>query len=199
MCFPIFGQVPEPGALAAEDRDLLDDALRAYDVVGEALAHSRFRAGITEAMRIVGRANQYIAAQEPWKLAKDPDQAERLATVLWTALQVVSDANTLLTPYLPASAQQVHETLGRTGEWAAMPRVEDVVDDMPVDPVGTGVPEKGRTYPVITGEYTAQQAHWGRTEMVPGTPLAKPTPIFAKLDPELAETGPEWAPIRHEA
>ena len=69
------------------------------------------RAGITEAMRIVGRANQYIAAQEPWKLAKDPDQAERLATVLWTALQVVSDANTLLTPYLPSSAQQVHETL----------------------------------------------------------------------------------------
>ena len=26
-------------------------------------------------------------------------------------------------------------------------------------------------------------------------PLAKPTPIFRKLDPELAETGPEWAPI----
>jgi methionyl-tRNA synthetase len=26
-------------------------------------------------------------------------------------------------------------------------------------------------------------------------PLSKPTPLFAKLDPELAETGPEWAPI----
>ncbi|MFL0578186.1 methionine--tRNA ligase [Dietzia sp. 179-F 9C3 NHS] len=196
MAHKNFGQVPEPGELAAEDRELLDEASAAFDVVGEALGHSRFRAGITEAMRIVGRANQYIAATEPWKLAKDPGQAERLATVLWTALQVVSDANTLLTPYLPASAQQVHETLGRSGVWAAMPRVEEVVDDMPVQPVGAGVPAEGRGYPVITGDYRDQQAHWGRTDVVPGTPLSKPTPIFAKLDPELADTGPAWAPIQ---
>ncbi|MDT7666300.1 MAG: hypothetical protein QOD04_5856, partial [Pseudonocardiales bacterium] len=26
-------------------------------------------------------------------------------------------------------------------------------------------------------------------------PLAKPTPIFTKLDPALGETGPEWAPV----
>ena len=196
MAHKNFGEVPTPGELAAEDRELLDEALAAYDVVGAALEQSRFRAGITEAMRIVNRANQYIAATEPWKLAKDPEQAERLATVLWTALQVVSDANTLLTPYLPASAQKIHETLGRTGEWAAMPRIEEVADDMPVDPVGAGVPEAGRSYPVITGDYAAQQAHWGRTDMAPGTALSKPTPVFTKLDTELAETGPEWAPIQ---
>ena len=28
-----------------------------------------------------------------------------------------------------------------------------------------------------------------------GRPLARPTPIFSKLDPKLGETGPEWAPI----
>ena len=195
MAHKNFGEVPEPGPLEAADTELLDAALEAYRAVGEALEHSRFKAGAQEAMRLVGAANRYIAAQEPWKLAKDPDRRERLATVLWTALQVVSDANTLLTPFLPQSAQRVHETLGREGVWAAMPEVREVTDDMPVEPVGVGLPEAGRSYPVITGDYTTQQARWERTEMRPGVPLAKPAPIFTKLDPDLGVTGPEWAPI----
>ncbi|MGN0101521.1 MAG: methionine--tRNA ligase, partial [Dietzia sp.] len=117
-------------------------------------------------------------------------------TVLHTALQVVSDANTLLTPYLPSAAQQIHGAIGGQGVWAAAPQVHEVTDDMPVELVGEGLPAAGRTYPVIMGDYAAEQARWGRTEITPGTPLAKPSPLFAKVDPELAETGPEWAPIQ---
>ena len=115
--------------------------------------------------------------------------------MLWVALQVVSDANTLLTPYIPNIAQQVHETLGRTGVWAAHPQVVEVTDDMPVDVVGVGVPQAGRTYPVIMGDYGNQQAVWRRTPVEPGVALQKPKPLIAKLDPELGETGPEWAPV----
>ena len=147
-------------------------------------------------MHVVGEANAYVAEQEPWKLAKDDTQRERLATVLWTALQVVSDCNAMLTPFLPHTAQRVHETLGRTGIWAATPKVEDVVDDADHTLVGVGLPEQGQTYPVITGDYTQQQATWGRVEVTPGTELAKPQPLIAKLDPELGETGPEWAPVQ---
>lgn len=121
--------------------------------------------------------------------------------MLWTALQVVSDCNVMLTPYLPFSAQKIHETLGRTGVWAAQPRVEEVTDELPegrTEPVGVGVPAEGRSYPVITGDYDEQLATWGRLEMVPGTALSKPKPLFAKLDPELAETGPSWAPVNPE-
>src|SRR5699024_2993723 len=149
MAHKNFGEVPQPGELADADRELLDLASKTFDDAGAALGASRFRAGITAAMHVVVEANAYIAAQEPWKLAKDESQRERLATVLWTALQVVSDCNTLLTPYLPASAQKVHETLGRDGVWAAMPEVREVQDDMPVEPVGIDLPEAGRTYPVI--------------------------------------------------
>ncbi len=51
---------------------------------------------------------------------------------------------------------------------------------------------------MIMGDYADQQATWGRVDMVPGTALSKPKPLFAKLDPELAETGPEWAPVNPE-
>ena len=195
MAHKNFGEVPTPGELSDADQAILDLASRTFDEAGDALSHSRFKQGITKIMHLVGEANAYIAEQEPWKLAKDETQRERLATVLWTALQVVSDCNTMLTPFLPHTAQAVHETLGRDGVWAALPEVVEVTDDQPVEPVGAGLPEKGRSYPVIMGNYRDQQAVWMRIDVVPGTALSKPRPLIAKLDPELAETGPSWAPV----
>ena len=195
MAHKNFGQVPAPAALEPADEEILGLAERTFDEAGELLAQSKFKAAITAVMHVVGEANAYIADQEPWKLAKDESARERLATVLWTALQVVSDCNTMLTPFLPHTAQAVHETLGRSGVWTAEPRVEEVTDDMPVDLVGVGLPEEGRTYPVIMGDYADEQARWARVDVEPGTPLAKPKPLIAKLAPELAETGPEWAPV----
>ncbi|MBP3088866.1 methionine--tRNA ligase [Corynebacterium sp. sy017] len=195
MAYKNFGQVPQPGALLPVDEAILALAAQTMDNVAQALSHSHFKQGITAIMHVVGEANAYIAEQEPWKLAKDPEQRDRLATVLWTALQVISDCNVMFTPYLPHTAQKVHETLGRTGVWAAQPRVEEVVDDQPLDLVGVGLPEHGQTYPIITGDYEAQAAKWERIPMEPGVVLAKPQPIINKLDPELATTGPQWAPV----
>ena len=59
------------------------------------------------------------------------------------ALQVVSDCNTLLTPFLPHSAQKIHELLGGTGVHAPMPEIREV-DDL----------DGGPGYPIITGDYT---------------------------------------------
>ena len=198
MAHKNFGHIPEPAELEDLDTELLAAAEKAFATVGEHLSQSRFKAGATEAMRVVGAANRYIAACEPWKLAKDPEKRDRLATVLHTALQVVSDANALLTPFIPSASQKVFEALGGSGVWAAMPEAREVEDDLPVEPVGVGVPEAGRTYATIQGDYASAKAVWARTPIEPGTELAKPSPIFAKLDPELAETGPEWAPVQHE-
>jgi methionyl-tRNA synthetase len=131
-------------------------------------------------MRVVTSANRYLSDQEPWKLKDDPARRD---TVLNTALQVVSDANTLLTPFLPHAAQQVHEALGGTGVWAAQPEIRQVSE------------EGGPDYPVLMGEYAAEQARWESVPIEAGRPLVKPTPLFAKLDEKLGQTGPDWAPI----
>ena len=57
-------------------------------------------AAIAEVMRLVGEANRYVAVTEPFKLKGD-DQRERLATVLHTLTQCVSDCNLLLAPFVP--------------------------------------------------------------------------------------------------
>ena len=61
---------------------------------------------------MVTAANRYLSDQEPWKRKDDPDRRD---TILHTALQVVQDANTLLTPFLPHASQKVHEALGGSG------------------------------------------------------------------------------------
>jgi methionyl-tRNA synthetase len=158
--------------------------------VGDLLGRSRFKQAMGEAMRVVSLANKYISDTEPWKLGDDRD---RQATVLHTALQVVDDAKTLLTPFLPHSSQAVFEALGGEGVWAAQPTIEQVTD-FDDDVEGVGVPAV-RDYPVITGDYQAQLAVWERRDIDVGRKLAKPAPLFAKLDAKLGETGPEWAPI----
>ncbi|GAA2784328.1 methionine--tRNA ligase [Saccharopolyspora taberi] len=176
------GAVPAPTTPKAADEELKSLSRNAFETVGGHLQRSRFKLAAQEAMRVVSAANKYLSDQEPWKLKDDPDRRD---AVLHTALQVVSDANTLLTPFLPHSAQKVHELLGGTGVWSAQPELREV-DDL-------DVPE--RQYPVLMGEYAAEQASWESREIEVGRPLKKPTPLFAKLDASLGETGPEWAPI----
>ena len=60
--------------------------------------------------------------------------------MLHTALQVVDDAKTLLTPFLPHSSQQVFAALGGQGVWAAQPEIREVTD-FDDDVEGVGVPE----------------------------------------------------------
>lgn len=206
MAHKNFGKIPTPGTLTEADMQLRKRGEETFELVGKNLQGAHFKAGISEAMRYVADANRYIAAQAPWQIAKTvkaggPDAADaeaRLGTVLHTALQAVQDANTMMTPFMPHASQQIFETLGGSGVWAAQPEIHEVTDDMPVNPVGVGVPAPGRKYPVIMGDYEVEQAKWERQEIIPGTLLSKPQPIFQKLDPKLGETGPEWAPIQRD-
>ncbi len=168
------GAVPTPGELTDADRELLATTSGAFGPVGDLLSRNRQKAAISEAMRVVGEANKYLSDQAPWKLKEDPARRD---TVLHTALQAIKDCNALLTPFLPHSAQTVHELLGGTGTWSVEPRIEEVTDL-----------DDGSPYPIITGPYEEGQAVWGSTPLAsPGTPLAPPKPIFTKLDPSVVD------------
>ena len=66
-------------------------------------------------------------------------------------------------------------------------------EDIHTDDVSVGSVVKIRDldddepYPIITGDYTGFPA-WGPRDVVPGTPIAKPAPVFRKLDDDVVET-----------
>ena len=85
-------------------------------MVGDLIGAHRMKQALAEAMRVVASVNAYLSDQAPWKLKDDKD---RMATVLHVAAQAISDCRTLLSPFLPFSAQTVHEVFGGTGRGLA--------------------------------------------------------------------------------
>jgi methionyl-tRNA synthetase len=169
------GAIPARGHLQEADLALLTMSEQAFGTVGDLLARSRQKAAINEVMALVGAANKYLSDMEPWKLrTSDPD---RMASVLHVALQVVDDAKTLLTPFLPSSSTKVHAMLRGSGRWAAMPDLVEVAEETAV-----GSP----SYSVLTGDYDTG-ARWESTPLEVGRPLAAPTPVFTKLDPSVVD------------
>ena len=167
-----FGEIPEPGELTAEDKTVLDTVDGAFGVVGDLIGRHRQKQAIGEAMRTVAEVNKYVTDAEPWKIKDDP---ARLATVLHVLAQCVADLNTILAPFLPFSANAVDAVFGGAGDVQPMPRVDEVEDL-----------DGGAAYPIITGDYSGVRA-WQRSPIEVGTPVAKPTPVFVKLDPSIVD------------
>jgi methionyl-tRNA synthetase len=167
------GSLPAAGELTDLDRALLATTSGAFATVGADLERSRMRAALTETMRVVAEANKYLSEQAPWKL-KDAEP-ERMATILHVALQAVSDCTTMLAPFLPHTSQQVHELLGRDGVLAPQPELREV-DDL----------DGGPGYPVLAGDYDSP-VRWESDPLKVGSPVAPPTPLFAKLEASVVD------------
>ena len=180
-----FGAIPAPGELQDIDRALLASVEAGYSAVGDLIRHHRQKAALAEAMRLVGEANKYVADTEPFKLkGQDPATQERLATVLHTLAQAVTDLNLMLSPFLPHAANAVDRVMGGDGRIAPMPRIEEVRElDPQVLPEALADRD---SYPVIVGDYSTAPS-WGRHQITAGTPVGKPAPVFAKLDEAIAE------------
>jgi methionyl-tRNA synthetase len=169
-----FGEIPPAADLTDADRVLLDHVAAAFGTVGGLIERHRQKQAIGEAMRTVAEVNKYVSDHEPWKL-KGEDQRARLGTILHVTVQAVSDLNTLLSPFLPHSANAIDAILGGPGDIAPLPEIREVGDL-----------DGGPAYPILTGEYSRQRP-WRRVDVTVGTPIVKPAPVFTKLDPSVVD------------
>ncbi len=78
-----------------------------------------FGRAIRETMQYADAVNQYVDAQKPWELAKDPAREAELQTVCSTAINAYADLIRLLAPVIPGTAdgglQQLNLT---TNAWS---------------------------------------------------------------------------------
>ncbi len=164
-----FGEVPAPGPLSEADEQVLAAIEAGFDSVGAEIEAARFKAGLIEAMRLAGLANQYVSEQAPWKLIEsDP---ERAATILYVALRCVDNLKLLFAPFVPFSSQALHELLGYSDDIAG--KLEFVEHH-----------EEGDSHLVLTGDYEALRGRWQVSRLPVGQKLLEPRPLFRKLDPE---------------
>ena len=90
---------------------------------------------LAEVFKAVQRANKYIDENAPWKLSKNPEDAPRLACVLYNLLETARVCGILLTPFMPESMEKLLTQTGadaaaRTWEsaaqWGVLPKTVTV-------------------------------------------------------------------------
>ena len=152
--------------------EVADTAARRYRAAMDRLA---LHEGAASAFQIIDAANEYIAEQAPWTLARDPANAARLDEVLYSVAEAIRIAATLLTPVMPSSCAEILRRVGASGElrldrdaaWrsdaareivksaALWPRSEEKVDEKPIGGAGeSAVP--GATQAVGAGATPAE-------------------------------------------
>jgi methionyl-tRNA synthetase len=118
----------EAGRVIAETRNLLE--------------RNELQRALVTIWSLVTRANQYVDQTAPFKLAKDPSQAERLDEVLYNLAEVSRILAVLLWPFLPGTALKIFEQLGLTGapdsfkaaHWGGLPTGHSIGTPAPLFP-----------------------------------------------------------------
>ena len=102
------GIVTDKGAVRQEvDGDLKAVAAGAYAKVVEKMDSLRVADALTEVFAVFRRCNKYIDETEPWVLAKDESQRDRLSTVLYNLVEGIVMGASLLQPFMPETAERI--------------------------------------------------------------------------------------------
>jgi methionyl-tRNA synthetase len=129
------GSVPAPADDLDADLAIQQTVAAAAARADAAIEKLAIHEAISAVWTIVDELNGYITEQEPWVLAKDPAQAARLGTVLYTASEGLRALAVLLSPVLPVATATLWDALGaadalgaltaqpirRAGEWGQLP------------------------------------------------------------------------------
>ena len=106
------GVLPAPGEASERDLGIRETVRRAAVEADLAIERMAPHEAVAAIWTIVEELNGYITLEEPWALAKDPEQAGRLDSVLATAAEGLRALAVLLSPVLPKATAKLWTALG---------------------------------------------------------------------------------------
>jgi methionyl-tRNA synthetase len=101
------------------DPDLWQRFVDAGETIAAHYEARDFSKAMREIMALADAANEYIAAQEPWKLAKQAGQEQHTQDVCTLGINMFRALLTYLKPVLPVLTAKAEEFLGETLSWQA--------------------------------------------------------------------------------
>jgi methionyl-tRNA synthetase len=104
------GRLPASAPRGSVLPGVAESALTTYR---EAMDRHGLHEAVAAAFRLVSATNEFVAASQPWALARDPSREADLTGVLYDAAEAVRIAAVLLQPVMPDSAAEI---LRRVGE-----------------------------------------------------------------------------------
>ncbi|MGG0292015.1 methionine--tRNA ligase [Bacillus pacificus] len=134
------GEIPAFKANVTEfDGTLVTFAQDTLKKVEEAMENMEFSVALSSIWQLVSRTNKYIDETQPWVLAKDENDREKLASVMAHLAEVLRQTGIMLMPFLTVAPSKMFAQLGLTEEaytsWESLSTIGCI-------PAGTKV-EKG--------------------------------------------------------
>ena len=129
------GVLPAAHDFTEAEHEIARALAEAASTADRAMGELDFSTGISAVKDFVERVNGYVTEQEPWVLAKDPANADRLGVVLYTICDSLRAIAVLYNPVMPKAMSSLWEQLGAqavlgplaeqriatVGEWAQLP------------------------------------------------------------------------------
>jgi len=166
------GVVPTPGDLRTADKEILDTVEAGFEKVGDMFEKVKLRAALNEAMRLAQETNKYLDTAAPWfEIKTDKDAA---ATTVYTALRAIDSLKVLFAPFLPFTSEQLHTFFGYPDLLFGEQYTETRSDNL-------------GEHTVLRYKADKASGIWGPSQLVAGSSLKKPKPLFKKLEPDIAE------------
>jgi len=106
------GALPAAGELSPAERGIVDTVAAAVAEADEAIERIAPQDAVAAIWRIVDALNLYITETQPWAVAKDESQRERLGTILNTAAEGLRVLAVTLHPVMPKATAALWESLG---------------------------------------------------------------------------------------
>ena len=104
--------VPSPGHFENALRTVARNAI--WDAVGNQEARTpghyndfKFSEALQSIWRLISQVDAYLVTKKPWAMAKNPDQRQELADVLYDACEALRIVTVLAHPVLPAATSQI--------------------------------------------------------------------------------------------
>ncbi len=72
----------------------------------------QFSEALKEIWKFISRMNKYIDECEPWKLAKDENNKNRLSTVMYNLVEALYKISVMISPFMPTTAIKMTKQLG---------------------------------------------------------------------------------------
>jgi methionyl-tRNA synthetase len=112
-----FGDVvPQPSEKTELDQELINLALDILPRTKPHIDNLAFSEVLDVIWELVRRANKYLDESAPWRLAKDPANKDRVATILYNCVETLRFLSILMSPFIPSSSIKIQEQIGISGK-----------------------------------------------------------------------------------
>ncbi|MDQ0352643.1 methionyl-tRNA synthetase [Alkalibacillus filiformis] len=117
------------------DQSLIEQAEQTKQEVENAMDEMEFSVALSTLWQFVSRTNKYIDENEPWVLAKDESQKDRLGNVMAHLVESLRKTAVMLQPFLTSTPEKIFNQLGIEDEslkaWDSISQ-HDLVNDAQV-------------------------------------------------------------------